>query len=458
MHPAPSPVRAIDALLSSVRGQIVRPEDPTYDELRKIHNGMIDRKPAVIVRCTGAADVLQCIRVAREYGLLVSIRGGGHSVVGFCVCDGGLMIDLSAARGVRVDPASRTARAQGGATWGDFDHETHAYGLATTGGIMRTTGIAGLTLAGGQGLLMRKYGLACDNLLSVDVVTADGRLITASAEENPDLFWGLRGGGGNFGIVTSFEFRLHPVTTVLGGLLIYPLDHARQIMRAYDDFMAAAPDELTCAGVLTTLPDGTKAFGILLAYCGALEEGEKVVGTMRNFGPLLVDQVTAMPYPAVQSIAENFNPRGMRNYCKNSYLDHVSAEAIEVMLDYHARVPSPLTHQVLYTVGGAVARLGRNDTAAACRDARHTCIAVGMWDDAARDPEQIAYVRELWSAMQQFSSGGFYPNYEGEASGHLESAFGKEKYQRLLELKKKYDPDNFFRLNQNIDPSRRPGF
>ena len=455
MHPAPAPSGAFDALLSSVRGPIVRPEDPAYNDIRKIHNGMIDHKPALIVRCMGAADVLQCVRVAREHRLLVSIRGGGHSVGGFSVCDGGLMIDLSESRGVRVDPVSRTARAQGGATWGDFDHETHAYGLATTGGIMRTTGIAGLTLAGGQGLLMRKYGLACDNLLSADVVTADGRLITASADENPDLFWGLRGGGGNFGIVTSFEFRLHPVSTVLGGLLIYPLDQARGIIKSYDDFMADAPDEISCAAVLATLPDGTKAFGILLAHCGAPHEGEEVLRRLHSFGPRIADQVTVMPYPAVQRIAENFNPRGMRNYWKNCYIAAVSPDAIEVMLDYHSRVPSPFTHQVLYTFGGAVARLGRDDTATACRDARHAFIAIGMWENAERDKEQIAYIRDLWRTMQQFSSGGFYPNYEGEMTGQLEAAFGADKYRRLLALKKKYDPDNFYRLNHNIDPSQR---
>jgi len=358
MHPAAAPSGAVDALMSSVRGRIVRAGDSDFNDIRKIHNGMIDNKPAVIARCTGAADVQHCIRVAREHGLLVSIRGGGHSVPGFSVCDGGLMIDLSDARGVRVDPASGTARAQGGATWGDFDHETHAYGLATTGGVMRSTGIAGLTLAGGQGLLMRKYGLSCDNLLSVDLVTADGRLITASANENADLFWGLRGGGGNFGVVTSFEFRLHPVSTVLGGMLIYPLDHARGIIKAYDDFMASAPDEISCAGVLATLPGGTKGFGILLAHCGEPDEGEKLIGQLRGFGPLIMDQITVMPYPAVQSIAETFNPRGVRNYWKTCYIDAVGDDAIDVMIDYHQRVPSPLTHQVLYTFGGAVARVG----------------------------------------------------------------------------------------------------
>jgi hypothetical protein len=240
---------------------------------------------------------------------------------------------------------------------------------------------------------------------------------------------------------------------VLGGFLLYPLDHARGIIKAYDEFMPAAPDELSCAGVLATLPDGTKAFGILLAYCGAPEEGEKVVQTLRDFGPVLADQVSVMPYPAVQSIAENFNPRGMRNYWKNAYLSEVSPEAIEVMLEYHRRVPSPLTHQVLYTFGGAVARAGSDETATACRDARHAFIVIGMWEDAARDREQIAYVRDLWSAMQPFSSGGFYPNYEGDVSNQLESAFGAGKYQRLAALKKKYDPDNFFRLNQNIKPA-----
>jgi FAD/FMN-containing dehydrogenase len=454
MQPAAAPSRAIETLLASVRGQIVRPEDPSYDDVRRIHNGMIDRKPGLIVRCTGAADVQQCVRVAREHGLLVSIRGGGHSVPGFAVCEGGMMIDLSTAKGVRVDGERRTARAQGGATWGDFDHETHAYGLATTGGVMGTTGIAGLTLAGGHGLLMRKYGLACDNLLSVDVVTADGRLITASKQENDDLFWGLRGGGGNFGIVTSFQFQLHPVSTVLGGLLIYPLDHARGILRAYDDYTATAPDELGCAAVLGTLPDGTKIVGILLAWCGSPESGEEVMKTLRSFGPLLADQVTVMPYPAVQSIAANFNPRGMRNYWKTSYLPGVSAEAIEIMLDFHKRSTAPFTHQVIYTLGGAGGRVGKDETAVSYRDSRHAFVGIGMWDDPARDEAEIAHQRDLWSALQPFSSGGFYPNYEGEAAaGQLREAFGPANYDRLLALKRKYDPDNFFRLNQNINPA-----
>ncbi len=448
------PGRVYEILRSSVRGQILRPGDREYDEIRSIHNGMIDRRPALIVRCSGAADVAQCIRAAREGDLLLSIRGGGHGVPGFAVCDGGLMIDLSAANGVRVDAARRTARAQAGVTWGDFDHESHLYGLATTGGVMRTTGIAGLTLAGGHGLLMRKYGLACDNLLSADLVTADARTLTASTQENPDLFWGLRGGGGNFGVVTSFEYQLHPVDKVLGGMLIYPMNHARSILKSYDEFVSTAPDELGCAAVLATLPDGTKAVGFLLAYHGPLARAEEAIRPLRGLGTPLMDEVTIMPYTAVQSITENFNPRGLRNYWKTSYLGTVSEEAIDTMVAYHSTVPSRFTHQVIYTLGGAVSRISDDATAVAYRDARHAYVIVGMWDDAARDDEQVSYVRKLWHAMQPFSSGGFYPNYEAAAApGQLKSAFGSAKFERLLSLKRKYDPDNFFRLNQNINPA-----
>jgi FAD/FMN-containing dehydrogenase len=383
----------------------------------------------------------------------VSIRSGGHSVPGFGVCEGGLMIDLSAMIGGRVDATRRTARAQAGATWGDFDHETHAYGMATTGGVMRTTGIAGLTLAGGHGVLMRKYGLACDNLQSVDMVTADGRVVMASEDENQDLFWGLRGGGGNFGIVTSFEYRLHPVRMVTGGLLAYPLEQAPGVLRAYDDYMSAAREELGTIGVLGTLPDGTKVAGCLLSYCGPLEEAEAAIRPLKGLGTLLLDRVAPMPYTAVQSIAENFNPCGMRNYWKNSYVAVLSDDAIRVVVDYHRRSPHPLTHQVIYTLGGEVARLGAN-TAVGHRDARHSFTVFGIWEDAERDAQNIAYVRNLWSEMQPHSSGGFYPNYDATAgTSEIQAAFGAEKYARLVALKRKCDPDNFFRLNQNINPA-----
>jgi FAD/FMN-containing dehydrogenase len=453
MQPAAAPARGIESLASFVRGQVIRPEDPTYETARRIHNGMIDRRPSAIVRCTGAADVMQCVRFARDTGIATAVRGGGHSVPGFSVCDGGLLIDLSAARSVRVDRARQTARADGGATWGDFDHETGAYGLGSTGGVMRTTGIGGLTLAGGHGLLMRKFGLACDNLLSADVVTADGTVLTASAEENADLFWGLRGGGGNFGVVTSFEYRLRPVSVVLGGLLLYPMERAKETLEFYDGFAASAPEELGLIAFLGTLPDGTKAAGMLLAYNGPIEEGEKALKPLRSLGPF-VDQVAPMPYTAVQSIAENFNPRGLRNYWKTSYLAEMKSDAIDAMIERHMRAPSPFTHQILYTFGGAVARIPDGDTAVSYRNARHAFIAIGVWEDAARDAENIAYVRELWSAVQPFSFGGFYPNYDGDAAaGEVKKAYGAAKYERLLAVKRKYDPHNFFRLNQNIDPA-----
>lgn len=452
MSYAPQPERAYEALASLVRGPMIYPGDPAYDETRSVFNGMIDRRPAAIVRCAGAADVLACVRYARDNGIRVSIRCGGHSVPGHAVCDGGLMIDLSACRTVHVDAGRRIARAAGGATWGDFDHETHVFGLATTGGLVRSTGIAGLTLAGGHGFLVRKYGLACDNLLSADVVTADGRLLKASAEENADLFWGLRGGGGNFGIVTSFEYRLHPVNTVYGGVLIYPFEHARKLLKAYDEFARTAPDELGLLAVLGTLPDGTKMVAILASYCGSTAEGERLLAPLRNLAPLIADQVAAMPYPALQSIVENFNPRGMRNYWKTSYLSDLGDDLIGIMIDHHRRTPSPYTHQVVYTLGGAVSRVADGDTAVSHRQARHAYISIGMWEDAASDDAAIAFVRGLAAAVQPHSTGGFYPNYEADAAGQMKAAFGAEKYAKLVALKRKYDPDNFFRLNQNIRP------
>jgi FAD/FMN-containing dehydrogenase len=384
----------------------------------------------------------------------MAVRGGGHGVPGFAVCDSGLMIDLSPMKSIRVDPIRRAARAEGGVTWSEFDHETQAFGLATTGGTVGRTGIAGLTLGGGHGFLMRKYGLACDNLLSADVVTADGRLLAASVTENADLFWGLRRGGGNFGIATSFEYQLHPVGPVLGGLLIYPMHQARTVVSFYREFTRAAPDELGCFAVLATLPDGTRAAVILLGYNGPIDEGERVVSPLRTFGPPSSDQVGPLPYTALQSIVENFNPPGLRNYWKTSYLNELSDDAIDVMVERFETAPSPYSHVVLYRLGGAVNRVGSDDTAVAYRDARHVFLVVGMWSDSAQDETNIQWVRELWSAVQPFSSGGFYVNYEGDAAlEQIRAAYGPEKYERLVALKNKYDPANLFRLNQNIKPT-----
>jgi FAD/FMN-containing dehydrogenase len=445
---------AIEQFKGSLRGELLCPGDEHYDNARTIHNGMIDRHPALIVRCAGVADVMAAVTFARSHNLVVAVRGGGHSVPGFAVCDGGLMIDLSRMKSVRVDPVGRTARAEGGCTWGDFDHETQAFGLATTGGIARPTGIAGLTLGGGHGYLMRTYGLSCDNLLSVDVVTADGRLRTASATENADLFWGVRGGGGNFGVVTAFEYRLHPVSQMLGGLLIYPIAQAKDIFRFYRDYTRTVPEALGSLCNLATLPDGTPAVVILIAYGGSFDEGERLLRPLRECSPLLADQVAPLPYTALQSIVENFNPPGLRNYWKSNYLRDLSDAAIEVMVDHYRSVPAPNTHVVIEHLGGAVSRVGADETAVDHRDALYNFLIVGMWADAADDAKVIGWVRELWGALQPFSSGGLYVNYEAEHDvDRVKAAYSPAKYARLVAVKEKYDPTNLFRLNQNIKPA-----
>ena len=440
---------------ASLRGGVLRPTDEGYDEARKIHNGMIDRRPTLIARCAGVADVITSIRFARDQRLLVSVRGGGHSIPGFSVCDGGLMIDLSHMRGVRVDAARETVRAEGGVTWGDFDHETQAFGLATTGGVARPTGIAGLTLGGGHGFLMRKHGLACDNLLSVDLVTAEGHLLTASADEHADLFWGLRGGGGNFGIATSFEYRLHHLGPILGGMLIYPFARAKEIFRIYRDVTSAAPDEVNLIFALATLPDGTQAAGVLGCYAGSVADGERVLGPLRAPGPILADQLGPIPYTALQSIPENFNPPGMRNYWKSDYLTQLSDDAIDLLVEEYPSVPAPYTHVIIEQMGGAVGRIGEDDTAVSHRDARYNAAIIGMWAEPAEDERTIGWVRRLWESLRPFTSGGVYVNYQmaDEGEDRLRGAYGPEKYERLVALKDKYDPTNLFRLNQNIRPT-----
>jgi FAD/FMN-containing dehydrogenase len=445
---------AIEQFKGILRGDLLCSGDAHYDSARAIHNGMIDRRPALIVRCAGVADVMAAVTFARTHNLVVAVRGGGHGVPGFAVCEGGLMIDLSRMKSVRVDPGRRTARAEGGCTWGDFDHETLAFGLATTGGIARPTGIGGLTLGGGHGYLMRTYGLSCDNLLSVDVVTADGRLLTASATEHADLFWGVRGGGGNFGVVTAFEYRLHPVSQMLGGLLIYPMDQAQDLFKFYRDYTRTVPDALGSLINLATLPDGTPAVVILIAYGGDLAEGARLLRPLREFGTLMADQVGPLPYTALQSIVENFNPPGLRNYWKSNYLQDLSDAAIAVLVDHYKTVPAPNTHVVVEHLGGAVSRVGADETAVDHRDALFNFLIVGMWADAADDAKVIGWVRELWGALQPFSSGGLYVNYEAEHdAGRVQAAYSPAKYARLVAVKNKYDPTNLFRLNQNIQPT-----
>jgi FAD/FMN-containing dehydrogenase len=447
----------IEQFRTGLRGGHLLRGDDGYDAARKIYNAMIDHRPAIIARCAGVADVIDAVNFARSNHLLVSVRGGGHNVSGNAACDGGLMIDLSPMKSVRVDPESKTARAEPGVTWGEFDHETQAFGLATTGGLVSTTGIAGLTLGGGLGWLMGNYGLACDNLISVDAVTADGRLLIASDSRNEDLFWGLRGGGGNFGIVTSFEFRLHPAGPMLGGILLHRLDKAAAIIRFYDGFTRTSPDELGTFVGFVTSPEGERVMAIFVCYNGAVEEGERVLKPLREFGPPLADTIGPMPYVQVQRMMDDAFPAGRQNYWKSNFLKGLDPEAIDVIVDHVEKAPSPYSAVAIEQFSGAVNRVRVDATAFNHRNARYNLLIVGIWLDPAAKAENVKWVRDLWGAMEPFSSGGVYVNYLGqeadEGAERVKSAYGPEKYARLVALKEKYDPTNLFRLNQNIKPS-----
>jgi FAD/FMN-containing dehydrogenase len=361
-------------------------------------------------------------------------------------------------KSVRVDPARRTARAEPGVIWREFDRETQAFGLATTGGQISTTGIAGLTLGGGWGYLARRFGLACDNLLSVDLVTADGQFLTASAAENPDLFWALRGGGGNFGVATSFEYQLHPVGQVFAGIVAYPFQKAREVLKLFRDFTKSSPDEMASGIVLITLPDGTAVVGIVLCYSGPLAEGERLVKPLRVFGPPLMDQIGPMPYTAAQQLIDGFYPPGIQNYWKSSFLREVSDDAIDIMMAHCSKRPTPTCHGLIeHQLGGAVTRADRQATAFVHRDVEYSFMAAGVCSDPSEAANCIKWAREFWEAMQPFSTGAVYVNYLGreadEGPERIKAAYGPEKYARLVALKKKYDPGNLFRLNQNIKPS-----
>jgi FAD/FMN-containing dehydrogenase len=448
----------VEAFKASLRGHLLRAGEDGYDDARNIWNGMIDRHPALIVRCAGVADVIHCVDFARAHHLLVAVRGGGHNVAGHAVCDGGLMIDLSGMKSVRVDPVRRTARAEAGLTWGEFDRETQAFGLATTGGQVSTTGIAGLTLGGGWGYLARQYGLASDNLLSVDVVTANGRLLTASATEHADLFWGVRGGGGNFGVVTAFEYQLHRVGPVLAGFVIHPFEQATQVLKFYREFSRAAPDELASGVVLVTMPDGTPVAAIPVCYNGPIEAGERILKPLRAFGAPLADQIGPMPYTTAQKLIDAFYPPGLQQYWKSSFLTAISDAAIDTMVAYCANRPSPMCHAVIeHTLGGAVSRVDREATAFNHRDVPYSFLSLGVCTDPAEAETCVQWARECWEAMQPCLTDGVYVNYLGreadEGAERIKAAYAPEKYQRLVALKNTYDPTNLFRLNQNIKPT-----
>lgn len=449
---------AIEDFQNSLRGQLIAPGDEAYDKARLVWNGMIDRRPAFIAQCLGASDVINCVNFARDNNLLVSVRGGGHNVGGNAVCDGGLMIDLSLMKGMRVDATTRTARAEPGLTWGEFDHETQAFGLATPGGQISTTGIAGLTLGGGWGWLSRTYGLVSDNLLSADIVTADGQLRVASATENADLFWGIRGGGGNFGIVTSFEYRLYPVGPLLAGLVVHPLEKATEVLKFYRDFSANMPDGLACHAVLMNSPEGEPIAGLAVCYSGPIEEGERVLCPLREFGPPVADLIGVMPYTEVQKMVDAPYPAGLHSYWKSSFLKEISDGAIETLVSHFANRPSPMCHILIEGIlGGEISRKGQDETAFNHRDVKYSFLSFGVTPELAQSGECIRWARALWEAMQPFSSDAVYVNYLGqeadEGAQRIRDAYGPEKYERLLALKNRYDPANLFCMNQNITPT-----
>ena len=444
----------VEDFRGSLHGESLLPGDDGYDGARQIWNAMVDKRPALIARCSGTADVINSVNFAKENGLLISVRGGGHNFPGNSVCNDGLMIDLSRMTGVRVDPAARTVRAQGGTKWGAFDHETQAFGLAAPGGTDVDTGIAGLTLGGGIGWLSGSYGLSCDNLVSADVVTADGRSFTASADENPDLLWGLRGGGGNFGVVTSLEYRLHPVgPKVLAGFLVYPFGKVKEFFALVNELTDTMPDELNLITFLTTLPDGGgKACTILLCYSGPIEEGERVIRPLREFGPPLSDSVRPMPYTEAQKLA--VAPPGRQNYLKSHFIKQVSDDVVDIALDNFERITSPLSSILFQYLGNASQRVPASETAFGHRGALCEWATNAVFLDPGESEVHVRWVREYASEMLPFSSGA-YINQVGteaeEGEEAIQAAFG-DNFQRLAALKQKYDPTNLFSHNQNIRP------
>ena len=445
---------AVEDFRGSLHGESLLPGDAGYDGARRIWNAMIDKRPALIARCSGTADVINSVNFARENGLLISVRGGGHNFPGNSVCNDGLMIDLSQMTGVRVDPAARTVRAQGGTKWGAFDHETQAFGLAAPGGTDLDTGIAGLTLGGGIGWLSGSYGLSCDNLVSADVVTAAGRSLTASADENPDLFWALQGGGGNFGVATSLEYRLQPVgPKVLAGFLVYSFDKVREFFALIGELTANMPDEMNLITFLTTLPEGGgKACTILLCYHGSIEEGERVIRPLREFGLPLIDDVRPMTYTEAQTLA--LAPQGRQNYLKSHFMKQVSDDAVDIMLDYFERVTSPLSAVFFQYLGNAARRVAAGETAFGHRDALCEWGVNSVFLDPGESEVHVRWAREFAAALLPFSSGA-YVNQVGteaeEGAEAIQAAFG-DNFQRLAALKQKYDPTNLFSHNQNIRP------
>jgi FAD/FMN-containing dehydrogenase len=436
-----------------LRGSVITPEDPSYDVVRRIYNASVDRRPAVIVRCTGASDVIRAVAFAGDAGLPLSIRGSGHNVAGRAVCDQGIMIDLSTMKSVRVDPVRKRVRAEPGVIYREFDHETQAFGLATTGGTVSATGIAGLTLGGGIGWLMRVHGLACDNLLSADVVTADGRLLHASQDENPDLFWGLRGGGGNFGIVTSFEYRLHTLGPILAGMLVHPIARARDLWRFHRDTMRNAPNEVIALAGLLFDSDGRPIAMQVPAYIGDLADGERALAPFRSFGPPEVDGVGPTQYVQLQQLFDAGLPSGLYNYWTSNFLKTLTDDVIDIVVAGFAQAPTPLCVLLLEPLGGAVRRVPENESAFTLREGDYNLAIVGRWADPADADKTIAWAKELNRQLAPHSLESTYVNYlPADEGDRVAAIYGRARYSRLQELKRKYDPRNLFRMNANIKP------
>ena len=454
----------IEQLRAAVGGEVVTPGDADYEEARRVWNGMIDCHPAVIVRCASTDDVATAVNFGRDHDLLVSVRGGSHSTPGYSTCDDGIVIDLGPMNRVTVDPDSRTARVQGGATWADMDAATQEHGLALTGGRVSDTGVGGLALGSGSGWLERMYGVTCESMLSAEVVTAAGKVVEASADANPDLLWGLRGGGGNFGAVTEFEFRIHPVgPIVMGGMLVYPRERAGEVLRFYRDFIEKAPAEVGGGAALITAPPeefvpeqlrGQPAMGIVFIYVGSIEDGDAAVRPLREGTNPVVDLVQPMPYVALQQMLDAGNPTGVREYFKVDWLNELPDEAIDLAVEQAERLPAPFGQLILAPQGGAMGRTNGSDGALNAPDAPWAYFCLSMWMDPSEDDQNRDWARGFAEAMRAYEVGTPYPNFiaADEGSARLRSSYGPEKYERLLALKRQWDPDNLFRLNQNIDP------
>ena len=446
------PSAALANLRNSFSGDIITPGDDRYDGARRVWNAIIDKRPALIARPRNADDVSACVRFAVEQQLPVAVRGGAHSIAGRGTCDDGIVIDFADMKNVVVDRDARTATAQPGARWVEFDRETQAHGLATTGGTVGDTGIAGLTLGGGFGWLEGKLGMTVDNLLGADVVLATGEFVTASADENPDLFWALRGGGGNFGIVTSFTYRLHEIgPTIIGGLAIHPFADAKRVLTFYDAFMKDAPDELVAAAVLMTAPDGNRACGIAVAWPGDLAEGERIVAPIKSFGSPVLDVIGPMPYLAQQAMLDQAMPPNLLNYWKAEFLNDLQADVIDIATDAFTRVRSPLSSMLFFPIRGAASRVSPDATAFPHRSGYHMGI-YSLWNDPAENEPNIQWVRETWDRVKPHAAGGVYVNELGEDDTDRVSVAYGANYDRLARIKARYDPNNVFCLNANILP------